>query len=361
MRTLIAGILGAAALAGGITTPAGAATSQCPWMDTSKPPEQRADMLVRAMSLDQKLHMTTFSEPQWFAHYGTAGHVDATPELCIPEINMSDAGSGVVGLQQGTTVFPSGIAQAAMWDPPTARRFGKALGEEAFAKGINVMLGPGMDTARIATNGRNFEYMGEDPILGGQTVAAAIKGIQSNAVLAQAKHYVLNDQEYDRNTVDVTVADRTLHEIYLPPFEAAVKQGHVGSIMCSYNLAFGQHVCENKQLLDGILRGQWGFDGFVTSDWGATHSTAPSANSGLDLEMNAAPPQYYGSALGDAISAGQVPTARLDDMLRHIFVPMFRYGLFDRPVVTQPDAFVNQADTPAHRSLAREISEQSTV
>src|SRR5205085_11218385 len=122
-----------------------AAAPSCPWLDTGKTPEQLADLLIKAMSFDQKLHMTTFSEPQWFAHYGTAGHVDATPELCIPEINMSDAGSGVVGLQQGTTVFPSGIAQAAMWNPSMSRRFGEALGQEAYAKGINVMLGPGMD------------------------------------------------------------------------------------------------------------------------------------------------------------------------------------------------------------------------
>src|SRR5947208_15956196 len=330
-------------------------------MDATKSPEQRADMLIHAMSFDQKLHMTTFSEPQWFAHYGTAGHVDAIPELCIPEINMSDAGSGVVGLQQGTTVFPSGIAQAAMWDPSMSRRFGEALGQEAFAKGINVMLGPGMDMARIATNGRNFEYGGEDPFLTGQTMAAAIQGIQSNPVLAEAKHYVLNDQEYDRNTVDVTVDDRTLHEIYLAPFEAAIKQGHVGSVMCSYNLAFGHHVCENKELLNGILRDQWGFDGFVTSDWGATHSTAPSANAGMDLEMPAAPPHYYGSALGDAIKAGKVPMTRLDAIVRHIFVPMFRYGLFDNPPVGQPNAYLDGADTPAHHALAREIAEESTV
>src|SRR3954467_6457610 len=357
-------MLGIAALVGGILSAQGradAASASCPWMDTGKTPEQRADMLIHAMTLEQKLHETTFSEPQWFAHYGTAGHVDGDPSLCLPDINMSDAGSGVVGLQQGTTIFPSGIAQAALWDPHLTRRFGEALGQEAFAKGINVMLGPGMDMARIANNGRNFEYMGEDPFLGGQVASATIRGIQSNPVLAQAKHYVLNDQEFDRNTVDVTVDDRTLHEIYLAPFEAAIKQGHVGSVMCSYNLAFGKHVCENKDLLDGILRGQWGFDGFVTSDWGATHSTAPSANAGLDLEMHAAPPHYFGTALGDAIAAGQVSPARLDGMLRHIFVPMFRFGLFDHPVVTQPEAYLAQVDTPAHRALARELSEQSTV
>jgi beta-glucosidase len=330
-------------------------------MHSHKSPEQRADMLIHAMSMSQKLHMTTFSNPPWFTHFGTAGHVDAIPSLCIPEINMSDAGSGVAGLQQGTTVFPSGIAQAAMWDPELSTQFGQALGREAFAKGINVMLGPGMDMARTAVNGRNFEYGGEDPYLTGQVMAAAIRGIQSNPVLAQAKHYVLNDQESDRNTVDVHVDDRTLHEVYLAPFEAAVKQGHVGSIMCSYNLAFGQHVCQNGRLLDGILRGQLGFQGFVTSDWGATHSTAPSANAGLDLEMNAAPPQYYGNALGTAIGAGQVKVARLNAMLRHIFVPMFRFGLFDHPVVSQPGAYLGQADTPADRALARSMGEQSTV
>src|SRR3954453_16280232 len=351
------------AVVAALAAPAGAQTASpsCPWMDASKTPEQRADLLVKAMSTAQKLHETTFSDPPWFTHYGTAGHVDGDPSLCLPDINMSDAGSGVVGLQQGTTVFPSGIAQAATWDPKIARRFGEALGQEAFAKGINVMLGPGMDMARIATNGRNFEYGGEDPLLTARTMTAAIQGIQSKQVLAEAKHYVLNDQEFDRNTVDVTVDDRTLHELYLAPFEAVVKDGHVGSIMCSYNLAFGHHVCENKDLLDGILRRQWGFDGFVTSDWGATHSTAPTANAGMDLEMNADPPHYFGTALGDAIAAGQVSMARLDDMLRHIFVPMFRFGLFDHPVVTQPDAYVNQADTPAHRALAREMSEQSTV
>jgi beta-glucosidase len=352
----------AATAAALLTTPVQAeAPANCPWMDTGKTPEQRADLLIKAMSFDQKLHMTTFSEPQWFAHYGTAGHVDATPELCIPEINMSDAGSGVVGLQQGTTVFPSGIAQAATWNPSLSKRFGKALGEEAYAKGINVMLGPGMDMARLATNGRNFEYGGEDPLLSGSVMAAAILGIQENPVLAEAKHYVLNDQEFDRNTVDVTVDDRTLHEIYLQPFEDAVKKGHVGSLMCSYNLAFGDHVCQSKKLLDGILRNQWGFDGFVTSDWGATHSTVPTANAGMDLEMHAAPPHYYGAALGDAINAGEVPKARLDAIVKHIFVPMFRYGLFDNPPVSEPNAYLNGADTPAHHALARELSEQSTV
>src|SRR3954454_23949620 len=330
-------------------------------MDTGKTPEQRAALLIDIMTLDQKLHETTYQDQTWFTHYQTDGHVDGDPSLCLPDINMSDAGSGVVGGQQGTTVFPSGIAQTAMWDPQLSFRFGQGVGQEAFAKGINVMLGPGMDMARTAVNGRTFEYGGEDPFLSGQTMSAAIRGIQSNPVLAEAKHYVLNDQEFDRNTVDVHVDDRPLHELYLAPFEAAIKQGHVGSVMCSYNLAFGKHVCENRDLLDGVLRDEWHWDGFVTSDWGATHSTVPSANAGLDLEMNAAGTQYYGTNLGSAVAAGQVSQARLDGMLRHIFVPMFRYGLFDHPPVGQPNAYFDQADSPAHRALAREVSEQSTV
>src|SRR5438105_9707826 len=153
-RLLGSALVAAACAAAAVTSAsAGAASPSCPWMDTHKTPEQRADLLVKAMSFDQKLHMTTFSEPQWFAHYGTAGHVDAIPELCIPEINMSDAGSGVVGGQQGTTVFPSGMAQAATWDPAITKRFGRAIGEEAFAQGVNVSLGPGRDTARNGNNG----------------------------------------------------------------------------------------------------------------------------------------------------------------------------------------------------------------
>src|SRR3954465_10409990 len=205
MRRLL--VLAATLLAaGGQAAPARAQSSaSCPWMDAGKTPEQRADMLIKAMSLDQKLHETTYSDPPWFTHYGTAGHVDGDPSLCLPDINMSDAGSGVVGGQQGTTVFPSGIAQTAAWDPSLSYRFDQALAEEAFAKGINVMLGPGMDMARIATNGRNFEYGGEDPFLSGRVMAAAIRGIQTNPVLGEAKHYLLNEQEFHRNTVDVRV------------------------------------------------------------------------------------------------------------------------------------------------------------
>lgn len=356
-------VAAAAALAvaafGGATS-AGAAAN-CPWMKSGQSPEQRANELVAGMTLDQKIHQVHQSDPPWFFYYGTAGHVDGTPELCIPTLVLSDAGSGVAGGQQGTTTFPSGVGQAATWNPALEHQFGEALGQEAYDKGINVMLGPGMNIARIATNGRNFEYFGEDPFLAGQIVASAIRGIQSNPVLAEAKHYAANNQETNRNTISSQVDDRTMREIYLPAFEAAVKDGHVGSIMCSYNRLNEKYACENKELLDGYLRRDWGFEGFVTSDWGATHSTVDSARSGLDLEMNATPSQYYGDPLKAAVESGKVPMARLDEMLRQILVPMFRFGLFDHPPKSQPGPYGAQAITPEHRDLARRIAEQATV
>jgi len=223
------------------------------------------------------------------------------------------------------------------------------------------MLGPGMNIARIATNGRNFEYFGEDPFLAGKSTSAAIRGIQSQHVLAQGKHYAANNQETDRNTIDARVDERTLREIYLPAFERSIKEGGLASVMCAYNKVNGPYACENKELLDGYLRRDWGFTGFVTSDWGATHSTVDSALAGLDMEMFVAPPHYYGDPLKQAVTEGKVPMSRLDGMLRHIFVPMFRFGLFDNPPVSQPQAYTSQVDTPEHRALARRMAEEATV
>src|SRR4051794_24377012 len=335
--------------------------SNCPWMQGNKTAEGRADELVKAMTLDQKIHEVTWSNPPWMFYYGTAGHVDGTPSLCIPTLVLSDAGSGVAGMQNGTTTFPSGVAQAATWDPALERRFGESLGQEAWNKGINIMLGPGINIARIATNGRNFEYFGEDPFLTGTMVPAAIRGIQSQHVLAQVKHYAANNQETNRNTIDSVVDPRTLREIYLPGFEAAVKKGHVGSIMCSYNRLHGPYACENPELLDGYLRRDWGFQGFVTSDWGATHSTVASAKAGLNLEMHAIPSQYYGDALKQAVTDGKVSMARLNLMVKQIFVPMFRFGLFDHPAAPLPAAYAAQVSTPEHRSVARQMAEEATV
>ncbi|HYF74112.1 MAG TPA: glycoside hydrolase family 3 N-terminal domain-containing protein [Nocardioides sp.] len=375
VAVLAAAVAVPAGLVTGASGPAAAASDPCAaWMDPSDSADDRADALVAAMSQDQKLHMVTFGDPPWFTYWGTAGHVDGIAELCIPDLVLSDAGSGVAGLQIATTVFPSGVAQASTWDPALQRRIGSAIGAEAFAKGINVMLGPGMNIARTPYNGRNFEYFGEDPYLASRTAVSVIEGIQSHPVLADAKHYAFNNQETDRMTVDVRVDERTRREIYLPAFEAAVKKADVGSVMCSYNRVGGAYACENPRLLTGYLRDEWGFDGFVVSDWGAVHSTAPSARAGLDLEMHAfaagvpATPvtgsagRYFGAdQLRAAIAAGELTQRRVDDMVRNIVRPMFEHGLFDDPVAPGAEPFLSDVSTPEHLAVARRAAADATV
>ena len=364
--TTVAGTVLLSLVAAGVAPalPAARAAGQCAaWMDPHDTADHRADALVSAMTLDQELGMLTFSDPPWFAFYGTAGHVDGIAELCVPDLVLSDAGSGVAGLQVATTVFPSGVAQAATWDPATQRRLGRAIGAEAYAKGINVMLGPGMNIARTPYNGRNFEYLGEDPYLAASSATAFIRGIQDNPVLASAKHFAFNDQETDRMRVDVRVDERTRREIYLPPFEAAVKRGDVASVMCSYNRVGGAYACENRRLLTGYLRHDWGFDGFVESDWGATHSTGPAATAGMDLEMHASPlPQRYFSAdnLRAALADDSLTRRRVDEMVRNVVRPMFEHGLFDHPVEPGPAPYLSDVSTP-HTALARRVAAESTV
>ena len=372
---LLAVALTAASLSALTTGPAAtAAGGPCAaWMDKSKSPEARTSALLAKMSTDQKLHMVTFSDPPWFLWYGTAGHITGIDGLCIPDLVLSDAGSGVAGMQYGTTTFPSGVAQASTWDKKMQRTVGRTIGAEAHAKGINVMLGPGMNIARTPYNGRNFEYFGEDPYLASQTAVSVIKGIQDNPVIADAKHYALNNQEIDRMSVDVRATERVKREIYLPAFEASVEKAKVGSVMCSYNRIDGKYACENPQLLTGYLRDDWGFDGFVVSDWGAVHSTAPSANAGLDLEMHAfavptpATPVtgtggrfFDGPALKDAMAAGKVTPARLNEMVGNILRTMFRQGLFDH--VVEQDAVEFAADVSAkHQAVARRAASAATV
>ena len=373
MLAATAGAL-AAPVGGGGGTTAGAAADPCAaWMDPGDSPSRRADALVGAMTQDQKLHMLTFGNPPWFTYHGVAGHVAAIPELCIPDLVLSDAGSGVAGLQVATTVFPSGVAQASTWNPRTQRAIGAAIGREAFGKGINVLLGPGMNIARTPYNGRNFEYFGEDPFLASRTAVSVIRGIQSNPVIADAKHYAFNNQEVDRMTVDVRVDERTRREIYLPAFEASVKKADVGSVMCSYNKIDTLYACENPELLTDYLRKDWGFDGFVVSDWGAVHSTAPSANAGLDLEMHAtemgAPATpvtgsggrfFAADQLQRGVDEGEIRQARIDDMVRNIVRAMFEHGLFDQPVAGGALPVLDDVSTQ-HQALARRAAAESTV
>ena len=359
LRLLVAALCAAAIPAGLISTTSSArASAQCPWMDTSKSANQRAQLLLNAMSLDDKITMV-HGDGNIFIYYGMAGHIPANAALCIPDLTLNDAGAGVGDGQLGTTPFPAPIDQAATWDPSLQRQFGNALGWEAWHKGIDIMLAPDLNVARVPMNGRNFEAFGEDPYLSGLTAAAVIQGVQQQNVIATAKHYAENSQETNRNTISEDVDQRTYHELEGQAFELAVKQGHPGAVMCSYNLINGAYACENPQTLTTILKQQYGFDGFVMSDWGATHSTVPSANAGLDMEMFQG--TYFGQPLKDAVASGQVPLSRLNDMVLRILRSMFRVGVFDNPPAPEPDAYHADVATPDDALLARQISEQGTV
>ncbi|MBV9801828.1 MAG: glycoside hydrolase family 3 C-terminal domain-containing protein [Solirubrobacterales bacterium] len=360
---VLAGVL---ALAGGMASMSGrASAASCPWMNAAQPPAQRASALLSAMSLADKIQMVTGGGE--FAPQGpnpaAASYIAANPALCIPALVLNDATNGVGDQQQLTTAFPDSIALAASWDPSLARSYGATLGREAFAKGVNVLLGPGVDIARNPLNGRNFEYAGEDPYLAGQAAAAMIEGIQSQHVIATVKHYALNDQETDRTTDSSDASERTMQEIDLPAFEAAVNAG-VGSVMCSYNRINGVYACQDPYTLHDVLDDQFGFTGFVMSDWGANHSTAASANAGMDMEMpggTGTSPEYYGPSLQTAVQDGQVSIATLNQMVYRILFTMFRIGLFDHVPAEGAQAAMTPATSAESIASATTIAEEGTV
>jgi len=336
-----------------------AQSASCPWMNASLPSDTRAQMLLSAMTLADKIAMVHQSLPD-SAHYGAAGWIPGIPSLCVPDLVLNDAGEGVGDQQVNTTAFPAPIAQAASWDTKMQFAVGAAIGQEAFDKGINDMLAPGIETDRNPLNGRNWEYASEDPYLSGRVGVAEVEGIQSQHVIATIKHFIANSQETDRMTDSADVDERTLEEMYAPQYQAAIQQGGAGSVMCSYNLINDAYSCQNPVTL-GMLDHQFGFGGFVVSDWGAVHSTVASAKAGLDMEMNVTPGTYYGSALQTAVQNGQVPIATLNGMVLRILRTMFAVGLFDHPTPAQPGASAADVSTPAHQAIAREASEEGTV
>jgi beta-glucosidase len=358
--TMAAALVGAAlapALLHAAGTSAGAAG--CPWMDRHKSPDVRAHELVRAMTLDQKIaELYGRGDIQ---HYGTANDIPAIPSLCVPELVFNDAGAGVADGQVLTTAFPDGLAQTASWDPDVERRVGAAIGWEAWHKGIDVQLAPGVDIARNPLNGRNFEYAGEDPYLAGQTGVAVIQGIQSQHVVATVKHYALNDQETNRMTDSSDADERTMQEIHLPAYEAAVRQGHVGSVMCAYNKVDGVYSCEQPYLLNTVLKKQFGFTGWVMSDWGGTHSTVKAALAGLDQEQTIGSGTYFAAALKTAVLQHKVPMRRINDMVLRLMRSLFRIGVFDDPPPGEPQAYAADVNTDAERAIALQAGEGGAV
>ncbi|HEX6719176.1 MAG TPA: glycoside hydrolase family 3 N-terminal domain-containing protein, partial [Pyrinomonadaceae bacterium] len=271
--------------------------------------DEKVNALIARMTLEEKIQMV-----HGVRRHGFIGYVPAIPRLGIPELSLTD---GPAGVRHGPgTAFPAPVALAATWDRSLAQQYGAALGAETKAKGQAVLLGPMVNIVRVPEGGRNFETFGEDPYLTSQLSAAEIRGIQSQGIIAEVKHYAANNQENERTNVSAEVDERTLREIYLPAFETAVKEANVGSVMAAYNKVNGTFSSENTHLLKEILKGEWGFDGFVVSDWGATHSTVAAANNGLDLEMPTG--EFFSDKLLTAIKDGQVTEATIDDKIRRI-------------------------------------------
>ena len=269
--------------------------------------DARADAILAKMSLEQKIDLLG----------GTEGFfIRAMPEFGVPALRMADGPIGVRNFGPATTMA-AGINLAATWDPALAERVGTEIGRDARAKGVNFLLGPGLNIYRAPMNGRNFEYFGEDPFLASRIAVGYIDGVQSQGVSATAKHFMANNSEFDRHNTDSIIDERTMREIYLPVFEAAVKDAHVGAVMDSYNFVNGVHATQNEILNTEILKKEWGFQGVLMSDWFATYDGVAAAKSGLDLEMPSG--AFMNRAtLMPAVRKGEVSVATIDDKVRRI-------------------------------------------
>lgn len=339
------------------------------YLDDTKPVEQRVEDALSRMTLEEKVAMThaqsKFSSP-------------GVPRLGIPEIWCTDGPHGIRSevlwdewdqagwTNDSCTAFPALTCLAATWDPELSYLYGKSIGEEARYRNKSILLGPGVNIYRTPLNGRNFEYMGEDPYLASKMVVPYVQGVQSNGVAACVKHYALNNNEVNRHTTNAVVDDRALYEIYLPAFKAAVQEGGAWSIMGAYNLYKNQHACHNQYLLNDILKGEWGFDGVVVSDWGGVHDTDQAITNGMDLEFgswtnglsngasNAYDNYYLANPYLERIRAGKVGTKELDDKVRRVLRLIFR------TTMNRQRPFGSFA-SPEHFAAARTIGEQGIV
>jgi beta-glucosidase len=304
-------------------------------MDASLSPDQRADMVIEQMTLKEKISLVhgaggfAAAGPR---SNGGAGMIPGIPRLGLPDVQLADSAVGVrAAAERGryATLLPSAVAEAATWDLKMAYEYGALIGRELRDQQYNASLGGGMDITREPRNGRNFEYQGEDPILAGKMAAQFVKGLQSQKVIGDVKHYAFNDQETGRSIGNVKLGRRAMRETDLLAFEIAVTEGQPGMVMCSYNKLNGDWACENSYLLTDVLKKAWGFKGFVISDWGGTHSTVKAALAGLDNEESDG--RYFGDALKKAVEGGEVPLARLNDMVHRIVRTEFAAGIVDDP------------------------------
>ena len=339
------------------------------YLDDARPLEERVSDAFSRMTLDEKIAMvhaqSKFSSP-------------GVPRLGIPEVWCTDGPHGIRAevlwdewdqagwTNDSITAFPALSGLAATWDRELSRLYGKSIGEEARYRNKTVLLGPGVNIYRFPLNGRNFEYMGEDPYLAGEMVVPYVEGVQSNGVAVCVKHYALNNSEVNRHTANTIVDDRTLYEIYLPAFKAAVQKGNAWSVMAAYNLYNNEHLCSNEILLDRILRDEWGFDGVVISDWGGVHNTLQTARHGVDLEYgswtdgltmgktNAYDSYFLAAPYKEAILKGEIGTEELDARVQRILRLIFRTSMDrNRPFGSQT--------SPEHYAAARRIGAESIV
>jgi beta-glucosidase len=337
-----------------------------PWMDAKLSAEARAEMVLKEMTLDEKIGLLhgmgmpgwprDVQDPEPELGNGGAGFVLGVPRLGIPIIQMSDAAYGVRSSGENgrySTALPAAVGAAASWDIEAACAYGTLIGKELRAQGYNMTLGGGVNITREPRNGRTFEYLGEDPILAGTLVGNLMKCEQAQHVIGDIKHYAANDQESGRNEVDVTIGKRALRESDLLPFEIGVGIAQPGAVMCSYNSVNGDFACENKYLLTDVLKKEWGFTGFVVSDWGGTHSTVKASAAGLDNEEPL--DEFFGAKLKAAVEAGKVSAAELDEHVRRVLRAEFACGIIDHP--TQKSV----VDVLGGLETARKIEESSAV
>ncbi len=282
--------------------------------------DTKAHELLSKLTLEQKILLIGGVDSMF---------TNAVPSIGLPRLKMSDASVGV-RTWGPTTAYAGGAALAATWDKDFARKLGESLGKDARARSVNFLLGPGVNIARSPICGRNFEYLSEDPYLNGALVVPFIEGVQSQGVIATVKHYAANNQEYSRHDTDSQVDERTLREVYLPAFEAAVTKGHVDAVMNSYNLINGVHATQNDFLNLKVLKGEWGFQGVLMSDWDATYDGVAAANNGLDLEMPG-PKFMNAKTLLAAVKDGRVKESTIDDKVLRLLRTELRYGFTDRP------------------------------
>ena len=321
-------------------------------------------MVLMQLTLDEKIDlvhgqgMPDWGKPMQHPELGDggAGFVLGVPRLGIPIIQMSDAAYGVRDSAQNgrySTALPSNLASAASWDPGVACAYGALIGRELRAQGYNMSLGGGVNLTREPRDGRTFEYMGEDPVLAGTMVGNRIKCEQAQHVIADIKHYAMNDQESGRDEVNVIADERAMRESDLLAFQIGIATGDPGAVMCAYNAVNGDYSCQNKYLLTDVLKKDWKFKGFVLSDWGGTHSTLQASAAGLDNEEPM--DDFYGQKLKDAVQAGTIPIEQLDDHVRRVLRSEFASGIVDHPMQK------SVVDVEAGFHTAQQIAEQSIV